>query len=184
MSNIVARHQTTLTEERGQYLTFSLDEEMFAVGILAVREIIEYGSVTSVPMMPRFVRGVINLRGSVVPVIDLAARFGRDPCAITRRSCIVIVELVVGDEEQELGVVVDSVSEVLEIATADIEPPPAFGARVRNDFISGMGKVGGRFVVVLNMNTVLDVEEIALLSAMGEDGAVVTTASGDADSGA
>jgi len=155
-------------DEGRQYLTFTLGEEMFAVGILHIREIIEYGSVTTVPLMPAFVRGVINLRGSVVPVIDLAARFGRPPCAISRRSCIVIVELESGGERQELGVLVDAVSEVLEIPAGEIEPAPAFGAKIRTDFIAGMGKIGGRFVILLNMNNVLAVEEIALLAQLNE----------------
>lgn len=159
----------TNTDEGQQYLTFSLGQEMFAVGILNIREIIEYGSVTTVPMMPTFVRGVINLRGSVVPVIDLAARFGRPPCEITRRSCIVIVELESEGERQELGVVVDAVSEVLEIPDTEIEPAPGFGAKIRTDFIAGMGKVNDHFVILLNMNNVLAVEEIAMLAQLNEN---------------
>ncbi len=154
--------------EQRQYLTFMLGEEMFAIGILAIREIIEYGNVTTVPMMPRAVRGVINLRGSVVPVLDLAARFGRPPSQVHRRTCIVIVEVARGEERQELGVMVDAVSEVLEIPEAEIEPPPNFGARVRVDFIAGMGKVDGRFVIILNVNKVLDVDEVAELAELVE----------------
>lgn len=156
------------TDEQRQYLTFSLGQEMFAVGILHIREIIEYGNVTTVPMMPSFVRGVINLRGSVVPVLDLAARFGRAPCEITRRSCIVIIELESEGEQQELGVIVDAVSEVLEIPGTEIEPAPAFGARIRTDFIAGMGKVNDSFVIILNMNNVLAVEEIAMLAQLND----------------
>jgi purine-binding chemotaxis protein CheW len=172
MSKQLVRRQTSEiaagTAEGQQYLTFTLGQEMFAVGILHIREIIEYGSVTTVPLMPAFVRGVINLRGSVVPVIDLAARFGRPLCAITRRSCIVIVELESGGERQELGVLVDAVSEVLEIPAAEIEPAPAFGAKIRTDFIAAMGKVMDRFVILLNMNKVLAVEEIAMLAQLNE----------------
>lgn len=160
----VDKAQQTAAPETQQYLTFSLREEMFAVGIQRVREIIEYGSVTTVPMMPGFVRGVINLRGSVVPVIDLSARFGRAPSTIHRRTCIVIIEIEHEGQQQELGVVVDAVSEVLEIPAAEIEPAPAFGARIRADFISGMGKVGGRFVILLNVDKVLAVEEMAMLA--------------------
>lgn len=173
MSKQLVKRQTseiaTNTDEGQQYLTFSLGQEMFAVGILNIREIIEYGSVTTVPMMPTFVRGVINLRGSVVPVIDLAARFGRPPCEITRRSCIVIVELESEGERQELGVVVDAVSEVLEIPDTEIEPAPGFGAKIRTDFIAGMGKVNDHFVILLNMNNVLAVEEIAMLAQLNEN---------------
>src|SRR3989304_4090671 len=106
-------------EEQGQYLTFLLGGEMFAIPILNIKEIIEYGSLTTVPMMPAFIRGVINLRGSVVPVVDLAVRFGRKASDVTRRTCIVIIEIESGDEQQDVGVVVDRVSEVLEIHHAD-----------------------------------------------------------------
>ena len=148
-----------------QYLTFMLAGEMFAIGILAIKEIIEYGSLTPVPMMPASVRGVINLRGAVVPVMDLLARFGKPPSPVTKRSCIVIVEVAHGDERQVIGVAVDAVSEVLDIAPADIEPPPAFGARIRSDFIHGMGKVKGKFVILLDLDHALSMDEQA---AMGE----------------
>jgi purine-binding chemotaxis protein CheW len=153
-----------------QYLTFSLSGEVFALGILNVKEIIEFGNVTEIPMMPNFIRGVINLRGSVVPVIDLAARFGGQSTRVARRTCIVIVEIIGGDNgetKQDLGVIVDAVNEVLEIPRAEIEPPPSFGAKIRADFIQGMGKVEGRFVIILNVERVLSTEEIALLARMG-----------------
>lgn len=152
------------TDQHGQYLTFRLGGEMFAIGILNIKEIIEYGSVTAVPMMPAFIRGVINLRGAVVPVVDLLMRFGKKPSVITRRSCIVIIEVDGGDERQDVGVVVDSVSEVLEIPGSEIEPAPAFGAKIRSDFIQGMGKVNGKFVIILSVNKVLSVDEMALLT--------------------
>lgn len=156
--------------DQNQYLTFQVGREMFAVGILHIREIIEYGSLTTVPMMPEFVRGVINLRGSVVPVIDLSARFGRAESAINRRSCIVILEVGGGegteDPLQEMGVIVDAVSEVLEIPPGDIEPPPSFGARIRPDFIAGMGKVQGQFVILLNVQQALNTREMAELAAI------------------
>ncbi len=151
-----------------QYLTFGLGSEMFAVGTLSVKEIIEYGQMTVVPMMPDFIRGVINLRGAVVPVIDLAARFGRGETAVTRRTCIVIVEVPHEDAKQDIGVVVDAVSAVLEIAPADIEPVPAFGAKIRSDFIAGMGKVAGRFVILLEVGKVLSIDEIATLATVAE----------------
>ena len=153
-----------------QYLTFSLGGEVFALGILNVKEIIEFGNVTEIPMMPAFIRGVINLRGAVVPVIDLSARFGGSSSTVSRRTCIVIVELGVGEDRQDLGVIVDAVNEVLEIPRADIEPPPSFGARIRADFIQGMGKVDGRFVIILNVERVLSTEEITLLASMNGDG--------------
>ncbi|MCK9387387.1 MAG: chemotaxis protein CheW [Sulfuritalea sp.] len=157
--------------EIAQYLTFQLSGEMYAVGILNVKEIIEYGSLTEIPMMPAFIRGVINLRGSVVPVIDLAARFGGHQTETSRRTCIVIIELTTADERHDIGIVVDAVSEVLEVSSADIEPPPAFGAKIRADFIEGMGKIAGKFVIILDIQKVLSVEEIATLATVAEHGA-------------
>jgi len=155
-------------QEPQQYLTFMLGGEVFAIGILHIKEIIEYGQLTTVPMMPDFIRGVINLRGAVVPVVDLASRFGGKPSAITRRSCIVILELRIGDDTQVIGVVVDAVNEVLEIAAGDIEPPPAFGTRIRTDFIQGMGKVQEKFIILLNVDSVLSADDFALLGQTGE----------------
>ena len=156
------RDAVLAAEERQQYLTFLLGEEMFAIGILAIREIIEYGYLTEVPLTPSFIRGVINLRGAVVPVVDLAVRFGRRALANSKRTCIVIVEIDGTHGRQEMGVVVDAVNEVLEIAHDDIEPPPEFGGRMRSDFICAMGKIDGRVVVILNVNRVLLVDEVAV----------------------
>ena len=145
-----------------QYLTFMLRGEVYAIGILSIKEIIEYSGLTGVPMMPATIRGVINLRGAVVPVVDLLARFGRASSAVTKRTCVVIVEAVCGtDERHVMGLLVDAVNEVLDIAPADIEPPPAFGARLRSDFIQGVGKVRGKFVLLLDVDRVLSVDEIA-----------------------
>lgn len=149
-----------------QYLTFSLGGEVFALGILNVKEIIEFGNITEIPMMPTFIRGVINLRGAVVPVIDLSARFGGAASTVSRRTCIVIVELGSGEDRQDLGVIVDAVNEVLEIPRAEIEPPPSFGTKIRADFIQGMGKVDGTFVIILNVDRVLSTEEITMLASM------------------
>lgn len=153
-----------------QYLTFMLGGEVFAIGILAIKEIIEYGNLTEVPMMPDYIRGVINLRGSVVPVVDLSARFGRKGTQLTRRTCIVIIEVVAGQDKQVLGVVVDAVNEVLDIPPGQIEPPPMFGAKIRTDFICGMGKVENRFVIILNMNNVLSIDDLALLEQVNTPG--------------
>ncbi|SFH02833.1 purine-binding chemotaxis protein CheW [Duganella sp. CF458] len=151
-------------EAEHQYLSFRLGEETFGLGVLAVREIIEYGGVTDVPMMPPCVRGVINLRGAVVPVLDLAARFGRAPGTIGRRSCIVIVESGTAPEQQVFGLLVDAVHAVLDIDAAQIEPPPGFGTGLRNDFITGIGKVNGKFVILVNPGPVLNVPEIAAMA--------------------
>lgn len=152
------------------YLRFTLNDEAFAIHILQIREIIEYGQLTEVPMMPAFIRGVINLRGAVVPVIDLSARFERARTQVGRRTCVVILEAEAeGDGESPLvlGIMVDAVNEVLEIPAADIEPPPSFGARLRTDFIAGMGRVAGRFVVILDLPRVLAMDELARLSEAG-----------------
>ena len=157
-------------EAPSQYLTFSLAGEMFGVGILNVKEIIEYGNLTEIPMMPNFIRGVINLRGAVVPVIDLSARFGGKTTEVGRRTCIVIVEVPDEDTRHDIGIIVDAVSEVLEIPGSEIEPPPSFGAKIRADFIFGMGKIAGKFVILLDINKVLSVEEIAQLTGKDSGG--------------
>jgi purine-binding chemotaxis protein CheW len=162
------------SDEKGhdqhQHLTFLVGGEMFAIGILNIKEIIEFAGITSIPMMPRFIRGVINVRGAVVPVIDLSARFGRPATPETGRTCIVIVEVKTEIEGEHLvtdvGVVVDQVSEVVNILTQDIMPPPAFGAKIRTDFIDGMGKVNDKFVIILEVTKVLNAEEIAEISTI------------------
>src|SRR5689334_5548060 len=148
MAHRAAEHiaEKLVPEDAGQvqqHLTFMLGGEMFAIAILAIKEIIEYTMPTEVPMMPPYVRGVINLRGAVVPVTDMSVRFGRKPSEVTRRTCIVIVEIVQGHERQDVGLMVDAVNEVLEIPAADIGPPPAFGARIRAEVILGMGRING-----------------------------------------
>jgi purine-binding chemotaxis protein CheW len=148
-----------------QYLTFALAGEVFALGILAIKEIIEYSAPTGVPMMPEYLRGVINLRGLVVPVIDLAVRFGKPASPVTKRTCVVIVEIELDGERYEVGEVVDAVHAVVEIPASEIEPPPSFGARIRTDFIAGMGKVDGRFVIVLDAKHVLAPAELESLAA-------------------
>jgi purine-binding chemotaxis protein CheW len=154
----------------GQYLTFVLGGEMYALGILNIKEIIAYGDLTEVPMMPSFVRGVINLRGSVVPVIDLMARFGKGSTRIAKRTGIVIVETGADsdDKQQDIGIIVDAVNEVVDIGQQEIEPPPSFGTGIRPDFINGMAKRNGRFVILLNVNSVLSVDEMAALSKAGD----------------
>ena len=155
-------------QEQQQYLTFMLGGEVFAIGILAIKEIIEYGQLTEVPRMPASIRGVINLRGAVVPVIDLSARFGKPATTVGRRTCIVIIEvrsdLDAEEAAQVVGVMVDAVNEVLDIPGGEIEPAPNFGAKIRADFIKGMGKVEGKFVIILNADRVLSVDEMAELA--------------------
>ena len=124
-------------------------------------------------MMPAAVRGVINLRGSVVPVLDLLARFGKPSSEVGKRTCIVIVEIEIQGERQVLGVMVDAVSEVLDIPETDIEPAPNFGTRVGREFIAGMGKIRGRFVILLDVNRVLATDDVGALAAATEDRAVL-----------
>lgn len=149
-----------------QYLTFTLGGEVFAIGILAIKEIIEYGRITPVPRMPPTIRGVMNLRGAVVPVMDLAARFGRPSAETGKRTCIIIVELRTATEQQVIGVVVDAVNAVQEIRDSDIEPAPGFGMRVSPQFIAGMGKVNGKFVILLHIEQVLALEDMAPTQAL------------------
>jgi len=152
-----------------QYLTFVVAGDTFGIPISVIKEIIEYRHPTDVPMMPTFMRGVINLRGRVVPVIDLSARFGRGKGATTRRSCIVIVETRYEDQQLDIGVAVDAVNAVLDIADSEIEPAPSFGARLRAEFISGMGKVAEQFVILLDIEKVLSIDELSALAGMGTD---------------
>jgi purine-binding chemotaxis protein CheW len=156
-----------------QVLTFNLAGETFAIGILAVREIIEYQRLTEVPMMPACVRGVINLRGAVVPVMDPLARFNRPSSPTTKRTCIVVVEVAQEDDERQVvGIVVDAVSEVIEIAAADIEPAPGFGARIRSDFIAGMGKLRGKFVILIDVERLLAIDEIQQMTRPAAEAAL------------
>lgn len=159
------------TSVAGQYLTFMLGDGTYAVDISTVREIIQYGHMTAVPLMPDFVRGVINLRGAVVPVIDLQARFGKAPAVVGKKTCIVIFDAQRDGERVEMGLMVDAVSEVIEIAAGQIEPPPQFGGPVRRDFIAGMGKVAERFVIILEPRKALDVEEMAALCERAQEAA-------------
>ncbi|MBL6987659.1 MAG: purine-binding chemotaxis protein CheW [Methylobacter sp.] len=148
-------------EEQQQYLTFMLNGETYAISILRIKEIIQYGQLTEVPRMPNFIRGVINLRGAVVPVIDLSARFGKPPTQVSRRNCIIIIETTIEEETHSVGVMVDAVNAVLEISDSEIEPPPTFGTNIRAEFIAGMGKINGKFVIILNIQQVLSMDEMA-----------------------
>lgn len=157
-------------DEASQYLSFVLGGEVYGVSILVIKEILEYSEPTIVPMMPEFIKGVVNLRGSVVPVVDLSLRLGQQPAELTKRTCIVIIEVEHEEEKMEVGVMVDAVNEVLDIEPTNIEETPNFGLNIRTDFISGMGKVAEKFVVLLNINKVLSVDELSLLDQAGSMG--------------
>jgi len=160
--------------EEKQYLTFMLGGETFSINILCIKEIIWYTHLTEVPMMPASIRGVINLRGAVVPVMDLSNRFGKPSTPVTKSTCIVIVEVDALNEGagQNMGVVVDSVQAVLEIPTSEMAPAPSFGAKIRSEFMEGIAKVNGKFVILLNVNRVLSMEEI---DQMGQTAAMAET---------
>lgn len=154
-----------------QYLTFCIDEEEYAVGILRVREIIQYEAITRVPSTPPWIRGVMNLRGSVVPVVDLAAKFGIPPRPLLATTCIVILEVSLDGQQNVMGVLADSVDQVIELAASDIQPPPAFGTRIRVDFLSGMACLGKKFALILNIDHLLSTDELLLTQAQAQSAA-------------
>jgi purine-binding chemotaxis protein CheW len=156
-------------EASAQYLTFLLADGVFAMDIATVREIIQHGQMTTVPLMPSFVRGVMNLRGAVVPVIDLQARLGKPPATVGKKTCVVIFDAQRDNERVELGLMVDAVSEVIEIPASQIEPAPQFGSAVKREFIKGMGKVDGKFVIILDPEKALNVDEMADLVERGQE---------------
>lgn len=149
----------------GQYLGFSLAGENYAIELLRIREIIEQIPITRVPGMPALVLGVINLRGRVVPVVDLAMKMGMGPRPITRWTCFVIVEVSLEGERTTLGLLADSVSEVLDLGPEDIEPPPAFGTRTPVDYLRGLGRQEQRFILLLDLDRLLSAEELLQLAA-------------------
>jgi purine-binding chemotaxis protein CheW len=144
-----------MVNKEGKYLTFALASEEYGLEILKVREIIGYIDVTAVPQTPHHVKGVINLRGQVIPVIDLRTKFGMDRADVTDETCIVVVEITQGKRKSSTGIVVDRVQEVLDIAGGDIEEAPQFGAAVDTDFILGMGKIGDSVKILLAIDRVL-----------------------------
>ena len=154
-------HDKENSFDHTQYLTFHLAGEEYAVGILQIREIITYGTLTKVPHTPPSIRGVINLRGNVVPVVDLGRKFGLTASPVTDRTCIVIVEANINENRTVTGVIADSVSQVISMSDNDILPAPAFGTRVRIDFLRGMGKSGDKFVLVLDIDKVLSADDLA-----------------------
>ena len=158
-------------ETTEQHLSFRCMEGRYALPIDLVREIIEYGQVTAVPMMPPFIRGVINLRGHVVPVVDLASRFGLGETRLSRRTCIIILELNESELQQQMGLVVDAVDSVFDLDEAEIEAAPRFGTGIRADFIAGMARSEDGFTVLLDIGRVLslnDMRQIAAAAVAGD----------------
>ncbi|MFH2091956.1 MAG: chemotaxis protein CheW [Pseudomonadota bacterium] len=152
------------TIKTGKYLTFSLEKEEYGIGILKVKEIIGMMPITSVPRTPAFVKGVINLRGKVIPVVDLRLKFDMGEIPYTDRTCIIVVEIDADDDTVLIGIVVDAVSEVLNIQEEDIEQTPAFGTKLNTEYILGMAKMGGGVKILLNIDKVLSTQEIDGLS--------------------
>ena len=166
-TQVSAELATGADDEATQYLTFFVAEERYAIAILDVKEIIEVSQMTRVPMTPDYIRGVINLRGNVVPVVDLCARLGKGRSELTKRSCIVLVEVENRNERQQLGMLVDEVNEILEIPSSHLQPAPDFGTDIRTDFIQAMGRVDDLFMILLDINHVLSVEELSQLDKLG-----------------
>ena len=153
--------------EHPQFLTVLVGEEEYAVGVLRVREIIQYHAVTRVPRTPEWVRGVINLRGSVVPVVDLAVKFGLPAAAPGRCTCIVLVEALVEDEPVVMGMIADEVRQVVDLPAGAVQQPPAFGTRVRVDYLEGMGRVADRMVLLLDVDRLLAADHVVAAVADG-----------------
>jgi purine-binding chemotaxis protein CheW len=143
-----------------QYLTFMIGGEEYAVSLLKVKEIIEYDTVTHVPKTPEWIRGVINLRGSVVPVIDLAVKFRQAPSVAGKLTCIVITEVQSGDEAAVMGIMADAVRQVIDLKRQDVEEPPSFGTRVKVDYLLGMARAGKKFCLLLDTEKVLSTDEL------------------------
>jgi purine-binding chemotaxis protein CheW len=158
--------ETKEAVEQQQYLTFTLAGEEYAIGIRRVKEIIEYETVTKVPKVPEWIHGVINLRGNVVAVVDLAKRFGLLPTPITKTTCIVIVEVQLDSEQTVMGVMADAVSEVIDLLPDDIEESPAFGTRIRLEFLLGMAKQGKKFALILDIDRVLSSNELLTVAEL------------------
>lgn len=150
-----------------QYLTFMLADDVFALDIGKVREVLDFTSATKVPNMPDYMRGVINLRGSVVPVVDLRRKFGMAATEKSVNTCVIITEVSLDNETTVLGALADSVQEVLDLEPNQIEPPPKIGTKLRTEFIEGMGKHNNRFIIILNIDKVFSAEEVSLVEMLG-----------------
>lgn len=153
--------------DTNQYLSFKLGDEVYAIDIGKIREVLEFTHVTKVPRTPDFMRGVINLRGGVVPVVDLRLKFAMSQTEKTVNTCIIIVEIDVDGERTVLGALADAVQEVMEIDAAQIEPPPRIGTRLKTDFIRGIGKRNQQFIIILNIDKVFSSEELSVVQEAG-----------------
>jgi len=179
----ITREETNRETEQAvqQYLTFMLGGEEYALSLLKVKEIIEYDTVTEIPKTPKWVRGVINLRGNVVPVIDLAVKFKLNPSVAGKLTCIVITEVECEGEPTVMGVIADSVRQVIDLRPQDIEAPPAFGTRVKVDYLLGMTHSGKKFCLLLDSEKVLSTDELLELPDTLEEGGVTAPPTADSD---
>ncbi len=159
------RQEDATIEREGKYLTFSMADEEYGIGILKIKEIIGMMPVTQVPQTPDFIKGVINLRGKVIPVIDLRARFGMETIDYNDRTCIIVVEINCQERTVQIGIVVDSVSEVLNVKNDEVEDTPAFGTRLDTEYISGMAKIQGGVKILLDIDKVLNTDELAIIES-------------------
>ena len=157
-----------MSESINQYLTFTLGDEVYALDIASVREVLEYTSITKVPRTPGYIRGVINLRGRAVPVVDVRLKFDMPETERTVDTCIIIVEVKLGGEETVIGALADSVKEVMDIEPGDIEPAPRMGTSIRADFIRGIGKHGEEFIILLDIDKVFSEEELIHLASASD----------------
>ena len=148
--------------EEHQYLTFLLSDEVFALEVLKVKEIIGLGMITPIPTMPHYMEGVINIRGNVLPVISLAKRFDLEPSKVTHRTCIIIVSALIEDDRIDVGIIVDMVNQVYDILPSHIESTPMFGTTLRKDFIQKVGKVNGKFISILDIEGITNIQEISV----------------------
>jgi len=165
---------TEITEAQ-QYLTFKLGNEVFGIEVAKVREVLDFATITAIPRTPEFMSGVINLRGSVVPVVDLRRCFGMSKTERTRSTCIVVVEVMLENESTVIGALADSVEEVIDLEPDQIEPAPRIGTQVRTDFIRGMGKRDSRFLMILDIDRVFSADQLAAVHAV-EGGELVAEA--------
>ena len=157
-----------MSNNLNQYLTFKLEEETYALDISRVHSVLDFEKITKVPKIPDFMRGVINLRGSVVPIVDLKLKFGLPLTEKTIDTCVIIVEIVLDNEPTVLGILADSVQEVINLETSQIEPPPKIGTRLRTEFITGMGKKDDEFIILLDLDKVFTLEELSMVQEMGQ----------------
>jgi purine-binding chemotaxis protein CheW len=167
-TKIIDQAVQVMANKEGKYLTFNLAGEEYGIGILKVKEIIGMMPITVVPQTPAYIKGVINLRGKVIPVIDLRLKFMMTSADYTERTCIIVVEIAASGRTILMGIVVDSVSEVLNIKAADIEDTPAFGTKLNTEFILGMAKVGDGIKILLDIDKVLSIEEIKMVDTVSE----------------